>query len=221
MYVTVKLHGRPEHRRFQVLAARAYALRTGRTLALEPPENLDWEVYVEPQFRHQEIPPLKDAPNVALHGLFQSAEYWEDQVPHAAFGAATLEDAVGLHVQRGERLAQTHLYVVQPLAYYQRALAYMRRALPAVKRFEVVCADAEFAQRLLGCRQRGEQWALVDGDLSRHRGLIMSNTAAAWWFAYENNARHEKTVIAPDRWFNPDYVADASTLYCDWMVRIE
>lgn len=116
------------------------------------------------------------------------------------------EQAVSLHIRRGDYALAAEGKIVLPDSYYTQAIARMREHLSDPV-FYVFSDDIAAARGLL---PRAVRTVFVDhnDDFSSHEDLrlmsncrhhILANSSFSWWGAWLNG-RAEKVVIAPRHW---------------------
>jgi Glycosyl transferase family 11 len=180
-------------------------------------------------------------PRSALSGYFQSPRYWGAferairadltvrRLPpapsiHEMLAAIRRCNAVSIHVRRRDYLRK-ELHNVCTDSYFDRAISHMRLALQSPTFFV-------FSDDLPWCRERftGKDFIPVDvavpsraaaADIylmSECRHHIISNSTFSWWGAWMN-ARPDKIVVTPDRWFNDEAMnalAMRDTVPAEW-----
>ncbi len=173
--------------------------------------------------------------NIYLSGYFQSEDFFpglrntlrkELQIKRKMTGErqAFLEqikgsNAVCLHIRLGDyKTSKIHMVCTE--GYYRRAVRMMRQKYPDARFFvfsdevetvKKVCGSkADFQYEPEGCRDYETL------ELMKHcRHFIMSNSSLSWWAQYLCENR-EKTVIAPDIWFQ-DAAYQAEMYQKDWI----
>jgi len=187
---------------------------------------------------------LHAADETYLHGYFQSQTYFADSLaqlrqdlrivtPPDALNAEWLDrievdpQAVSVHLRRGD-------YVAVPKAgdthgtcdagYYARAIAHLRTVTGTSPRAFVFSDDPEWVR----CNLHLDVEMEVVGHngptahyedlrlMSACRHHIIANSTFSWWGAWLN-ARNDKTVIAPRRWFATDQLVNPDILPDDWI----
>lgn len=193
-------------------------------------------VFFEPHFEFTEE--LAHQPdNVVLVGYWQSERYFRsvrlvlvrefvprrplsDRAREMAERVAGAQDAVGLHVRRGDYVSSptaAAFHGVCPREYYQAAARMILNERPEAE-FFVFSDDPAWCRKSLELPGRVEivgheatNDAIVDLHLMalcRHH--VISNSSFAWWGAWLS-VGDDKIVIAPLRWFR-DSSADTRDL---------
>jgi hypothetical protein len=175
-------------------------------------------IWQEPAFNYAEI---TDNRAVDLRGYFQSERYFLDGAPlvrrlfsprpEIARRVETIlrqlenrRPLCSVHVRRGDYLEGNAYVRLAENGYYDRTI----RFFPPNTTF-VVCSD-----NLEFCRRKfcGPSFVFIDGVLPIVDLLVMSgcdahivaNSTFSWWSAWLD-AREDKTVLAPRRWFGSDH----------------
>lgn len=174
-------------------------------------------------------------PGCYLHGYFQSEEYFSDIAhslrqelriitPPNELNAALLErisreNAVSLHVRRGDYLTQgSGVFATCGKAYYDSAIAYVTE-LAGPPTIYVFSDDPHWAREHLDFRFpmviSDQNHGRLDYEdlrlISSCRHNIVANSTFSWWGAWLN-PNPDKIVVAPRVWFtsgsadNPDIV---------------
>ena len=161
---------------------------------------------------------------VYLDGYFQSEQYFKDyerdiredfalKVPLQGTKAVLAEmikndqQAVSLHVRRGDYLSHPDFGGVVDKEYYERAAKYILNKIPQAK-FYVFSDDIGWCQKELSFLKDAtyisnpelkdfEEMFLM--SLSKHH--IIANSSFSWWGAWLN-ADPRKIVLVPSRWSN-------------------
>jgi hypothetical protein len=178
-----------------------------------------------------------------LHGYFQSESYFADHDPQIrrelrvttppdAQNAEWLDRiqndplAVSVHLRRGDYVAVAkagHTHGTCDAAYYSRAIAYLcdRVITPRAYVFsddpEWVRAHLHLDVEMEVVSHNGPNAHFEDLRLmSACRHHIIANSTFSWWGAWLD-ARRDKTVIAPQRWFATDRLVNPDILPSDWV----
>lgn len=178
-----------------------------------------------------------------LHGYFQSEKYFADHLTQLrqelriitapdARNAEWLDRimgdplAVSVHLRRGDYAAvakagDTH--GTCDAAYYARAIAHLRDKTGMAPRAYVFSDDPEWVRANL--RLDAEMEVVGHNAATAHyedlrlmsacRHHIIANSTFSWWGAWLD-ARPDKTVIAPQRWFATDRLVNPDILPGDW-----
>jgi len=169
-------------------------------------------------------------PNAYLHGYFQSERYFEGAaaqirrdfsfaVPldgeNAAVARRIADSAsISVHLRRGDYVNDKRnvgLFAACGVDYYRRAIEHLLSRTPNA-RFFVFSDDPGYARELFATLGlEAEVVAHNSGadsyndmrlmSLCRHH--IIANSTFSWWGAWLN-AREDKQVVAPARWFHGD-----------------
>ncbi|NTU77338.1 MAG: alpha-1,2-fucosyltransferase, partial [Alphaproteobacteria bacterium] len=212
--------------RIRPSCARRFLRRLGRLKS----EHL----YVEPHYHYDEAFDLL-GPETYLSGYFQSARYFEscadalrerfaprvtpDDETLTALRAADVP--ISLHVRRGDYLSNPVAAAVHgstQLAYYERAVEILTRLVtPAVPTFFIFSDDQEWVrQNIAFCPKAVYVNGRIDKPqddiwlMSQCHHHIIANSSFSWWGAWLN-AREDKKVVAPRRWFAPKELITKNT----------
>lgn len=135
--------------------------------------------------------------------------------------------AVSIHIRRGDYLEGSEIYGGNCTdEYYQSAVRLIKKKYPEAV-FVVFSNDEAFTEKWIKDNFQEENFMLILGSteetgyldmylMSRCSHHIIANSSFSWWGAYLNPSE-DKTVIAPDRWFNNQ---DCRDIYTPEMVRI-
>lgn len=180
--------------------------------------------------------------NVYLDGYWQSEKYFNniEDVIRKEFAITVLQtgknqkmaelissrESVSLHVRREDYVSNLHTSKVHGtcgLDYYARAIAeiYSRVDSP---HFFVFSDDVEWSKANLDI---SHPVVFVDHNnalrsyedlrlMSQCRHHIIANSSFSWWGAWLN-PDSDKTVIAPDRWFNKEDIDTTDLLPESWI----
>lgn len=177
----------------------------------------DFHVSYDPK-----IMELKGA--VYLDGYFQSENYFKNykneiredftlREPWSGNKAVLAEiirndqNAVSLHVRRGDYLTHPDFGGIVTKEYYLKAITHIKQHVPDAQ-FYIFSDDIEWCQNELGLPNNitfvsnpelkdYEEMLLM--SLCKHH--IIANSSFSWWGAWLN-PRIEKHVVAPTRWSN-------------------
>lgn len=179
-----------------------------------------------------------------LHGYFQSETYFADHLPQLRqdFRIVTPPDArnaewlgriqgdplsVSVHLRRGDYVAvakagDTH--GTCDASYYARAIAHLRALTGTPPRAYVFSDDPAWVRANL--RLDAEMEVIGHNGPTAHyedlrlmsacRHHIIANSTFSWWAAWLD-ARLDKIVIAPQRWFATDRLVNPDILPGDWV----
>jgi hypothetical protein len=176
-------------------------------------------LYEEPSFSFRPIPYLLKDPRTQcqhLRGYFQSERYFERHrgvirhllTPRKAAGVAS-EDAVSVHVRRGDYLKFPDVHPPCGMDYYLRALD-----LVGGRRAVVYSDDPAWCSQSFGGRADVAPPApLIDHFCSmlRARHHVIANSSFSWWAAWLAEVPGS-VVVAPRQWFGPRGPRDAADL---------
>jgi hypothetical protein len=169
----------------------------------------------------------RDRKWILISGYWQSYKYFDrhrevlrgEMSPpparrKALFSLAPGEQAVLLHVRRGDLNSQASIFGMCPVDYYQTAIRYVRQRVSQPK-FIVFSDDTAWVQDSLcpALPELRENYQVVEkaDDLSTISAMfqchhfIIANSTFSWWPAYFGDLPN-KIVIAPKRWLrDPDW----------------
>ena len=155
-----------------------------------------------------------------LTGFWQSEAYFsgsadrikEELRPRDLSGIAKLErdilatDSVGMHVRRGDYLANQDRFPVLPPSYYDAAI----QRLGDNYKFYIFSDDPEW------CRSHWHDkgYEIIKGNspvedlylMSLCRNIVIANSSFSWWAAWLDDDGN-KRIIAPEDWRGPGYEA--------------
>lgn len=168
------------------------------------------EKYCDPHVAFTEIPKFNTSTEIV--GYYQSARYFTDEYPALYWKSCMkpsnvlADDAVALHVRRGDYMNNTDIFVQNGIEYYKSALEYLT-AYRNVDSLNIVV----FSNDLAWCRKElsfaQHRWTFYDQDsdweqlcaMSSARDLIIANSTFSWWAAFAH--QQSGIVIAPKSWF--------------------
>ncbi len=191
-------------------------------------------------------PGVLDArPDVYLHGYFQSERYFKPieaairseltfraapTLANAAMAARIAKThAVSLHVRRGDYVASARARATHgapALSFYARALDHIRGERAPEPVVFVFSDNPAWAADHLELDAETVFVSLNNGRtahedlrlMSLCRDHIIANSTFSWWGAWLD-ARPDKIVVAPDRWFASDRLRNPDICPPSW-VRI-
>lgn len=109
-----------------------------------------------------------------------------------------------IHVRGGDYLKEPHksFHGNMTLEYYQKAIAHIRTISPN-------CIFYVFSDNKEWCRANLSEHVLVEGTdkfqdmllMSLCKHAIIANSSFSWWGAWLGDEQPNRTVIAPQRWF--------------------
>lgn len=194
-----------------------------------PPEPL-FKHYPEPTFHYSEIPYIDG--NLLLEGYFQSEKYflshkniiqnlfsYDYDIPKHKKEVLKHEETCSIHIRRGDYLHLPQYHPVQDLEYYRQAISNFGNNTT----FIIISND------MLWCKQNfiGENFIFTTNNkpeedfyiASRCHHNIIANSTFSWWSAWLN-LNPDKKVIAPKKWFGPEYYdKNTKDIYCpDWVL---
>lgn len=166
-------------------------------------------LYKEPKYSYSELP--VGGKNIYLHGYFQSWKYFDHhrskiiEMFEPTEGIQQIvqkydcDDAVSVHVRRGDYLhLQEHHYNL-PLSYYEEAL----KKIPT-KKMLVFSDDIEWCKKqslFAGATFVEEEDFVSIYVMSKCKHHVIANSSFSWWGAYLSETDGVK--IAPMNWFGP------------------
>lgn len=202
-----------------------------QTLYRDIPETdyIPRNVYSEPHFHYKEIPACDD---VIIDGYFQSLKYFdgciEDIINLFKFPETCLdkyeqiksklsEDAIGVHIRRGDYKKYSNIHHLQPRKYYESAIDKFesKSLLVATDDWssfynEKLLSKYEDTHTIFstsGCTELDDLFLL-----SQCSRMVISNSTLAWWAAFLG--KRNKQVIAPAKWFGADGPQDFQDIFC-------
>ena len=206
-------------------------------------------LYKERGFKHQRIPDSKGK-GLEIYGYWQSEKYflhnkkqiinlfteYKNKIQDKLNKKFDCEQkTISLHIRRGDYLKYQHAHVVQGLEYYDEGLKRLANELKYEnveemnKDFKVIvfsddiewCRNQDLFKSLKNIKYMSKNTAIEDLYLmSMCNHHIIANSTFSWWGCYLNT-KEDKKVIAPGKWFNPNYMKpeDWQDIYCnDWIV---
>lgn len=186
-------------------------------------------IYYENQFGFN--PETLQLPNAtSLSGYFQTEKYFKfieseikeiftfkDEIIEEAGKYGPIENAVSIHVRRGDYLTSSDYHTVQSIDYYMEAI----KQFEDKSKFYIFSDDPQWCRENLNIENSG----VIDSGspyidiylMSLCEGHIIANSSFSWWGAWLANS---KKTIAPANWFGPQMCKDASDVYCDNWIAI-
>lgn len=162
--------------------------------------------------------PLQD--NQALVGYFQSEKYFSHNSNSIKSffslpSVKTEDNAVSIHIRRGDYLKNPEYHLPLDDNYYQEALkrigeyskvyVFTDSDLPeglATDNFHIINLDNDYDELAF---------------MSSCQHNIIANSTFSWWAAYLS--KKQGKVVAPGKWFGPKGPTNWSDIYCkDWIV---
>lgn len=191
-------------------------------------------------------PPDENSRLLYISGVFQNAEMVsavESEVLSAfsfrpfadAYNRAVSEEilsceSVAVHVRKGKDYVERHWYTGTCSAeYYSRAVDLLKGRVEN-PRFYVFTDNPQWVKENF----TGFEYTLVRGNpvsgpgshcdmqlMSLCRHNIISNSTYSWWAAFLNSHK-DKTVVIPEKWFNPEAAAEyrSDKLCCQGWISI-
>lgn len=182
-------------------------------------------IYQEPAFHYTPIP---YSPGMMLVGYFQSERYFDKQLIIKAFQpnkhiqehlnelkeTFDIDNAVSLHVRRGDYLKLEDHHPVLPIEYYIAAV----EQFPG-REIAIFSDDTDWCKQVL-CQAlapyctdavvvKGENETIDMYGMARCKDHIIANSSFSWWSAYLG-VNPGRRVIVPKQWFGKAY-ADVNT----------
>ena len=170
-----------------------------------------------------------------LDGYWQSEKYFSDvrKILHSEFSfdtdetgleemeAQIPENAVSMHIRRGDYLSSADVYgSICTMEYYRKAMLYMKQQVEAPV-FVIFSDDIEWSRETF----QGEEFVFLEKNMahyedwfdmylmSRCRHNIIANSSFSWWGTWLNE-NVDKITVAPNRWLNGEKTTD---IWCkDW-----
>lgn len=137
-------------------------------------------------------------------------EEMEKQIP---------ENAVSVHIRRGDYLASAEVYgSICTMEYYRKAMAYMKKKLETPI-FVVFSDDMAWSKETF----RGDEFVFLERHkadyedwfdmylMSRCQHNIIANSSFSWWGTWLNK-NENKITVAPNRWINGEKTTD---IWCE------
>lgn len=197
--------------------------------------------YRERHFNHQKIPNSLGK-GLELYGYWQTEKYFHHNKEKVIklftkykkniqkeldkiFGD---EKSISIHIRRGDYLKLQHAHIVQSLDYYKEAINKMKK-LVNFDEYRIVifsddinwCKKQDIFKNLKNKKFINTNCAIKDLYLmSMCDHNIIANSSYSWWGSYLNK-KEDKIVIAPSKWFNPNYKSFDSykDIYCEnWII---
>ena len=205
--------------------------------------------YSERYMNYQKIPNSKNK-GLEIYGYYQSEKYFKHNKnkiielfkKYKKNIQKELDEkldeknkTISVHIRRGDYLKLQHAHVVQNIEYYKNALEKLSTELKynsieeMNKEYKLVifsddikwCKKCELFKKLKNIKYMGNNKAIYDLYLmSMCNHHIIANSSFSWWGCYLNE-KEGKKVIAPSKWFNPDYKKpeEWKDIYCEeWII---
>jgi hypothetical protein len=155
-------------------------------------------------------------PNVAIHGRFQSADYWKhheqilrkeilnaiERFTDKVYTPAT--GRVAVHIRRGDYMKAQHLNTIGALHldYYVRAIEQVLQRND-ISEIHIFTDDAKHPDVLAlknkyNCRVRSDDWASDFFGILNSQFKIISNSTFSWWAACLSEGLNSNQVWVPD-----------------------
>lgn len=202
-----------------------------------PPKKATFRYREDPSFHYS---PIVYKPNMSLRGYFQSEKYFK----HNREKILPLFDPkpeVMAYLKKKYPILTAHPYTVAiHLRDYEKELGPTNKVFWPVGRPYVERAVALFPEEAIflvfSDRIDWAKWVLkgfprrcifIEGNtyiqdfyfMSLCKHQIISNSSFSWWAAYLNK-NPDKVVVAPRRWFHPDYpVTSEHIIPPEWIIR--
>jgi hypothetical protein len=240
--VTCKLQGGLGNTMFQIAATIGYALKWGMAYHIPlrnsnphyvgqpalPFKNIvystlkyNFPIYTEPFFHYQEIPRFK---NVVLDGYFQSEKYFQYYRPEIekAFGFTKLpeyEDAICIHVRRGDYLKQPQNHSTVSKEYIEQAISIFIQK--GYREFYFISDDIQWCKDnfkgdvYFNFVEGGDE--ISDMQLGAScAGIIGSASSFSWWISWLQDGE----AIFPEKWFGRNLKHNTSDLYLSHWITL-
>lgn len=169
--------------------------------------------------------------NLYLRGYYQSDKYLNREhvldlfkiddttlnIIQEKYSYIPFNNAVSVHVRRGNYLSRQNRHPVQSLDYYHKAFSNFNNATFVV-----------FSNDINWCKEnfKGDNFIFIDEleedyislylmSLCKHN--IIANSTFSWWGSYLGT--DDRIVIAPSNWFGPALPLNTSNIYrSSWIV---
>ncbi len=177
-------------------------------------------IYHEPEFHYIPIP---YSPGMELNGYFQSEKYFDIQLVQESFqpnkhiqehldklrGSLDIDNAVSIHVRRGDYLNLSDHHPALPVEYYIAAV----EQFPG-RELAIFSDDPDWCEKVLcqvlapyctdACVVRGADETIDLYAMARCKDHIIANSSFSWWSGFLG-VNPDRRVIAPKQWFGPAY----------------
>lgn len=192
--------------------------------------------FKEKQFSYS---PIEYRPNMSIFGWFQSEKYFEkykEKIIELFSPSPKILNSIlkkYSHITSNPNTVSIHLrsYLVETpqvrRAYQQLGREYVQEAIalfPENTTFVVFSNDMEWCKRELD--GIAKDVIFIEGEslyndfylMSLCKHNIICNSSFSWWAAYINQ-NPNKMIVAPKKWFDPNYKKDTQDLIPDeWIV---
>lgn len=177
-------------------------------------------IYQEPVFHYMPIP---YSPGMMLVGYFQSEKYFDKQLVQEAFQpnkniqehldklnkSFNIDNAVSIHVRRGDYLKLGDHHPVTSVEYYIAAVEQFPGREIAIFSDDPNWCEQVLCQALVPyCTDvgviRGADETIDLYAMARCKDHIIANSTFSWWSAFLG-VNPERRIIAPKQWFGPAY----------------
>jgi hypothetical protein len=185
--------------------------------------------YKEQNYSYSELPKEND---LFLHGYFQSEKYFSDCKEYIKnlFSETlfvkdyidvqyeNLDEAISIHVRRGDYLKFPDTHPVCRLSYYEKAI-------------ETIGEDRSifiFSDDIQWCKEnfKFKNMIFVENEpdyidlfmISRCKHNIIANSSFSWWAAWLNR-NEDKKVICPKNWFGIKGPQDIQDIYPEEWIK--
>ena len=206
--------------------------------------------YNERGLNYQRIPNSKGK-GLEVYGYFQSAKYFEhnkeqiielfteykkDIQKKLNKKFPIKKKSISIHLRRGDYLKLQHAHVVQTEEYYKQALEKLATKLEykSVNDMNKDYTVVVFSDDIKWCQNKCKLFKTLNDVyymarnspiedmylMSQCNHNIIANSTFSWWGTYLNT-NEGKQVVAPSRWFNPNYMKPEkwADIYCkDWII---
>lgn len=201
-----------------------------------PKKNINsGKIFSEGSFKYKRIPNEK---NLTLRGYFQSEKYYghrkneildlfyeyypdvENDVK-SCFVGLERNKTISMHIRRTDYVKLSHVHIVQPISYYEKALREIAHQLnlsldSLLEEYTLMifsddlawCKTHDFFKskpnvRFIEHNLGQDLNAVIDlYVMSECHHNIIANSSFSWWAAYMNK-NVDKIVVAPRNWFGP------------------
>lgn len=180
--------------------------------------------------------------NVYYDGFFQSDKYFKpfrekllhdfrlkealDEANKQMLERISQNNAVAVHIRRGDYLHKKSPFTYLDTDYYQKAMAYIAERVEN-PHFFIFSNDAEWVRQNIHTSLaqtiveiNDEKHGYFDLELMRNcRHAIIANSTFSWWGAWLCT-NPDKIVVAPKQWFRPDADEYSGDIVPDEWVKI-
>ncbi|MDR3258916.1 MAG: alpha-1,2-fucosyltransferase [Fusobacteriaceae bacterium] len=137
-------------------------------------------------------------------------------------------NSISIHIRRGDYIENVGLGRLAPLYYYKNAISYISKEVKNPV-FFIFSNDIEWCKKNINIEfityyidwNNGEESYRDMQLMSLCKHNIIPNSSFSWWGAWLNS-NPDKIVIAPEKWFNTDYIKwDYSNIVPDSWIKLK